>query len=144
MARGFTLDLIGLKPTIDLLRKKGRDIEAEVEDEIEQAAINIEKLAVQRVAKDAGAGGLSGVISRKRIDPLNYEVVAPKKYAAYVEFGTGKLVKVPKGLESYAMQFKGKGIKEVNLPARPFLFNSYTEESKALLKRLKAILKAVK
>ena len=56
-------------------------------------------------------------------------VVADKKYAPYVEFGTGGKVKLDDMLElgipsSYAMQFKGKGIREVNLPARPFFFSS--------------------
>ena len=57
------------------------------------------------------------------------QVVADKNYAPYVEFGTGGMVKLDDMLElgippSYAMQFKGKGIREVNLPARPFFFSS--------------------
>tara|TARA_R110002167_G_scaffold34173_4_gene109158 strand:+ start:1057 stop:1536 length:480 start_codon:yes stop_codon:yes gene_type:complete len=57
------------------------------------------------------------------------QVVADKIYAPYIEFGTGGMVKLDDMLElgipsSYAMQFKGKGIREVNLPARPFFFSS--------------------
>lgn len=46
------------------------------------------------------------------------------EYSPYVEFGTGTEVDVPSGLEDYAIQFKGAGIKDVNLPARPYLFNN--------------------
>lgn len=59
------------------------------------------------------------------------------KYSPYVEFGTGGLVDVPQGLEDYATQFKGEGLKQVNLPARPYLFNSAFEETKELTERLK-------
>lgn len=62
-------------------------------------------------------------------------------YAPYVEFGTGTLVDVPDGLEDYAMQFKGKGLRQVNLPARPFLFPAFFKEQKELLKRIKRIFK---
>ena len=38
---------------------------------------------------------------------------------------------------SYAQQFKGKGIKEVNLPARPYFFSSAREGLNDLFMRLK-------
>ena len=57
-----------------------------------------------------------------------------------MEFGTGALVNVPAGLEDYAIQFKGKGIKQVNLPARPFLFNSFFEEKQSLLDNIKKVI----
>jgi len=68
-------------------------------------------------------------------------VKAKANYAPYVEFGTGRLVDLEDltdlGLPaSYAMQFKGKGVKEVNLPARPFFFSSMRVELKKLLDRL--------
>ena len=72
--------------------------------------------------------------------PNGVTIVAAKKYAAFVEFGTGALVNVPAGLEDYAIQFKGKGIKQVNLPARPFLFNSFFEEKKSLIDNIKKVL----
>lgn len=69
------------------------------------------------------------------------QVVADKIYAPYVEFGTGGMVKLDDMLElgipsSYAMQFKGKGIREVNLPARPFFFSSARVGFKNLYKRV--------
>ena len=75
-------------------------------------------------------------------------VKAKANYAPYVEFGTGRLVDLEDltdlGLPaSYAMQFKGKGIKEVNLPARPFFFSSVRFELARLLKRLDKTIKKV-
>lgn len=66
---------------------------------------------------------------------------AKAKYAPYVEFGTGRLVDLTDlkelGLpESYAARFKGKGLKQVNLPARPYFFSSIRYEFKKLLDRL--------
>ncbi len=60
-----------------------------------------------------------------------------KEYAPYVEFGTGALVDVPEGLESYAIQFKGAGIKQVNLPARPALYPTARVEFVKLVEKLK-------
>ncbi len=73
-------------------------------------------------------------------------IKAKANYAPYVEFGTGRLVDLEDltdlGLPaSYAMQFKGKGIKEVNLPARPFFFSSVRIELKKLLDRLDKTIK---
>lgn len=61
-------------------------------------------------------------------------------YAPYVEFGTGTMVKVPAGLEDYAMQFKGQGIRQVNLPARPFLFPAMESERKPYIEKIKKAL----
>jgi HK97 gp10 family phage protein len=58
-------------------------------------------------------------------------------YGPYVEFGTGGLVNVPRGLEDYAIQFKGRGIRKVNLPARPFMYPAYKEEKPKIAKLVK-------
>jgi hypothetical protein len=50
-------------------------------------------------------------------------------YAPYVNWGTGGLVSVEPMFKDLAIQFKGKGIKKINLPARPFLTGSYIEQS---------------
>ena len=66
---------------------------------------------------------------------------AKAKYAPYFEFGTGRLVDLDDLTElglpaSYAAKFKGKGIRDVNLPARPYFFSSIRFEFKKLLDRL--------
>jgi hypothetical protein len=52
-------------------------------------------------------------------------IFASAPYAAYVEFGTGGAVSVPKGFEKIAIKFKGKGVKKINLRPRPYLIPSY-------------------
>jgi hypothetical protein len=52
-------------------------------------------------------------------------IFASAPYAAYVEFGTGGAVSVPKGFEKIAIKFKGKGVKGINLRPRPYLIPSY-------------------
>jgi hypothetical protein len=139
MAKGFKVEIYGLEKEIARLRKEGVEVEKEVDAEMQDAAIRTVKLASQRVAVDTGA--LRSSISEKKNAPLSYEVVAQKNYAAYIEFGTGGLVDVPSGLERYAIQFKGKGIKKINLRARPYFFNSFNEAKAKMLDRINNILK---
>lgn len=40
-------------------------------------------------------------------------------YAPYIEFGTGSLVQIPAGWEDFASQFKGAGIRQVNISPTP-------------------------
>ena len=73
-------------------------------------------------------------------------VEATAKYAPYVEFGTGRNVDLSHlkkmGIdESYAAQFKGRGVKDVNLPARPFLFPAAHKRLKVLLEYLEKEIK---
>jgi HK97 gp10 family phage protein len=56
----------------------------------------------------------------KRIN--NYEIVATMPYAAYVEFGTGGAVKIPAGVEDYAIQFKKPNRLNLSMKANPYLF----------------------
>jgi hypothetical protein len=54
-------------------------------------------------------------------DGFGTKLYANAKYAAYLEFGTGGNVDVPKGFEDLAIGFKGKGVRKVNLTARPHI-----------------------
>ena len=75
---------------------------------------------------------------------LAYNIGTDVYYAPYVEFGTGKFVEIPEGAEEQAAQAKGAGIREVNLPARPFLFPAAETERPLLEKEIAEILKKVK
>ena len=106
--------------------------------EIAKTGAEISRLAKRSAPKDTGAlqQSISFGARGKQL-----QVVADKIYAPYVEFGTGGKVKLDDMLElgipsSYAMQFKGKGIREVNLPARPFFFSSARVGFKNLYKRV--------
>lgn len=73
------------------------------------------------VAVDTGR--LRNSISLKKDQFLSYYLVAQTNYAAYIEFGTGNGFIPPEKTEwaNIAAQFKGRGIKQVNLPARPYM-----------------------
>lgn len=77
--------------------------------------------AKNMVAVDTGR--LRNSISLKKDQFLSYYLVAQTNYAAYVEFGTGTGFIPPETSEwnKLASQFKGRGIKQVNLPARPYM-----------------------
>lgn len=57
------------------------------------------------------------------------------RISAWVEFGTGKFVEVPKGLEDYAMTFyvSGKG----RLPPNSYLFSNAFREWQDVIRSLK-------
>lgn len=139
MAKGFTVSLEGLDGTINRLKEKERDVRAEVETAIKAAGTKTVLGASQNLSRyGGGLGNLLNSISSNG-SGLKVEIVAAKFYAPYVEFGTGSKVKVPSGLEDYAMQFfvSGKG----RLPARPYLFPAFFVQKEVLLKRIKEILK---
>ena len=103
---------------------------------------NAKEIAVdasQRAPKDLG--DLHKNISyEKDGNTFNYKIFAREKYSAYVEFGTGGMVKVPNELKEIAIQFKGKGVKEVNLPARPYLYPAFVKGRQQYLEDLNDLL----
>lgn len=109
--------------------------ESVLDKKIDSFCDQIVSKAVSRVPKKTGA--LSRSISKIKRATLQYNVGAYVHYAPYVEWGTGTLVDVPTELKAYAIQYKGRGIKQVNLPATPYLFNSAEEERIKFVRYLK-------
>jgi HK97 gp10 family phage protein len=137
-------DLLKLKNKLD----KMRAFESKtLSNELGKTGLEIVRLAKRAAPVDKGA--LKQSISTQR-SGKSVNVVAAANYAPYVEFGTGGSVDLTDmtelGIpESYAAQFKGKGIRDVNLPARPFFFSSARIGFKNLLNRLNGeIQKAIK
>ena len=115
-------------------------------NELGRTALDISRLAKRTVPVDTG--GLRNAITAE-IQGKTVSVVVNKDYAPYIEFGTGSMVKIDDMVSlgippSYAMQFKGKGLREVNLPARPFLFSSARIEYNKLLNRLNNRIKKIR
>jgi hypothetical protein len=52
---------------------------------------------------------------------------ATAPYAAYVEFGTGSGVNIPRGFSDMAAPFKGKGIRRRDYGPKPYFIPSYLE-----------------
>jgi len=137
-------DLMKLSKKLD----KMRAFESKtVSNELGKTGLEIVRLAKREVP--APTGTLRNSISTQK-SGKSVNVVAAANYAPYVEFGTGGSVDLTDmtqlGIpERYAAQFKGKGIREVNLPARPFFFSSARIGFKNLLNRLNGeIQKAIK
>jgi HK97 gp10 family phage protein len=129
-------DLSQLKKKLDNLRAFDKKT---LSNELGRASMDIVRMAKQNVVVDKGPLKQSIKSERKG---KTVEVIAGAHYAPYVEFGTGGMVNLDDMVQlgippSYAAQFKGKGIKEVNLPARPFFFNAARIGLRNLLVRLK-------
>ena len=58
-------------------------------------------------------------------------------YSAYMEFGTGSKVKINEDWGEMAARFKGKGIREVNLQPRPFMYPAFVIGRKNYNKELR-------
>jgi hypothetical protein len=106
---GFTIELSGLKKTLNELKKVQTDISMEVDAEIAAGVRKMEASAKRLAPKDKGF--LSGRISAGRVEYLTWELVSQSDYAAFMEFGTKDFVSIPPGLQQYASQFQGKGRK---------------------------------
>ena len=101
------IQIKGLDKILSRLKDAEEDIILEVDAELGAASAEMELLA--KNAAPVNLGFLRNNISSSRLGDLAYEFVSQADYSAYVEFGTKTYVKVPKGLESYASQFRGKG-----------------------------------
>lgn len=136
------MELKGINTVISNLRKYGKEAEKDIEGVTAQMAQNIEGYAVS--AAPANFGKLRGGIKALEIDKTHWKITTDwdnlSPYAPFVEFGTGGLVQVPNELKEQAWLFKGKGIREVNLRARPFLYPSLLRGRKEYLEKLKKTL----
>ena len=129
-------DLNSLKKKIQQL---GQLAAQELSNELAYtAAFAVQGMKVD-VKKDTG--NLMQSIFFERVGKNKVSIFAKAPYAPYVEFGTGRKVDLShlKALgfnDSYAAQFKGKGVKDVVLPARPFFFTNVKKELNKLEIRL--------
>jgi len=137
---------------IDKLRREtsawAKKKKEEVKIVVATSTLAIETAAKRNapVNKEVGLGGglRAALHSTFAKDGLGGKVsVDTVDYGPYVEFGTGNLVDVPQGLKEFALQFKGQGIREVNLKPQPFLFPAVEEERPKFLDKIRKILRRV-
>ena len=129
----------GLKKVLSNLKKFGSEAAVEIDISTMATALDIAKNAKTLARKDMGK--LAQSIYEVKIGESDYKVVVGASYGAYVEFGTGKKVQVPSELKEIAIQFKGAGIKQINLQPRPFLYPAFVKGRKQYIKDLKKVLK---
>jgi HK97 gp10 family phage protein len=135
------MEIKGLNTVLANIRKYGKEAEKDIEGVTELVARNIEKNAKNYAPANFGKLGQS--IQAVKDTPLNWKVeaggiIAP--YAPFVEFGTGGLVDVPNELKDQAIKFKGKGIKQVNLRPKPYLYPALLQGRTEYLDKLKKVL----
>lgn len=139
---GFTFNLEGIQDTINQLRKLDGEVAEAVNNELAASTEMMAKTAKQLAPVDTGK--LRNSISASQVAPLTWELVAQTDYAAYVEFGTGKFVRIPEEAKAFAEEFKGKGKREINRNAQPFFFPAYYAHRKELIENIKAELARLK
>jgi HK97 gp10 family phage protein len=94
----------GISETIKELRAFGKDIEKLIDAETSDIADQIESDAKKLAPKNFGK--LAQSISSSKVKESNYKITVNEIYGAYIEFGTGTKVNVPKELASVAASFK--------------------------------------
>lgn len=123
MAKGFNIEVSDRAFNNILKKYKGKvdDVAYMMDVELGAHGELMARNAKNIVPVDTGL--LKGSISLKKDQFLSYQLVAQKKYAAYVEFGTGQGFELPEYVEwqELAAKYKGKGARQVNLPARPYM-----------------------
>jgi len=132
------LDISGMDGLKKAIESKQKDLVEGINNEMNAGVMDINSKQIAYTPVDTGRlkGGNRFDISK----PLNKTIVNNVEYAPYMEFGTGGLVSVPKGLEDIAIQFKGKKGHKINIRPRPFFFRAYFEEYPEMIKRIKKLL----
>jgi len=120
----------GLDKLIKDIQTFGEDGEQMVAEITEGNAREIEATAKQIAPYDLGTlrqeiRSYTSIESRGTFWKIEANANGRAPYSAYQEFGTGGLVDIPPELAEMAINFKGKGVKKINLPARPFLYPAF-------------------
>ena len=129
----------GLDKVLKELKQFGKEAEKEIDDVTDAVALEIVDDAKQLAPVDIGK--LRQGIGKQKKEELNRTIFAREKYSAYIEFGTGGLVNVPNELKELAIQFKGKGVKQINIKPQPYLYPALLNGRKVYLDELKQLLK---
>ena len=131
--------LKGADKLIKKLQKYGEQAEKEVGAITKATALDMVADAKRLAPRDTGK--LAQHIFTQEIAKLTQRIYATMPYAPYMEFGTGGLVSVPAELKDLAIQFKGAGIRKVNLMPQPFMYPAYIANKQQYIENLKLMLK---
>ena len=131
----LTVKMNGTDALLKKFKSFGKEGESEVIAITKIKAFEIEAEAKRLAPVDHGK--LKQSIRAEQQTKKKWYITAYERYAAYMEFGTGGLVEIPTGWEAMASQFKGKGIKRINITPRPFLYPAFKKGAKLYKKDLK-------
>lgn len=135
----INLKISGINAVLSGLDDFSEEIQRKVQEEVRDWAERTEAAAKRDVPVKTGdlKGSIRSVVGANGLTWIVKAGNSEVDYAPYVEFGTGTRVDQAflqeYGLVKYASDFKGKGEREVNLPARTFLYrNARTELTKSI------------
>ena len=132
------IQLLGVKGIKEAIARKEKALTDGVSKVIQEEVVEINKEQVRRAPIDIGT--LRQRTAWAKLGDLDFRLVSATDYAAYQEFGTGGLVDVPQGLEAYASQFKGQGIRQVNMRPQPYFFAPFFERKAKLIKAIEKLI----
>ena len=136
----ISIKLKNIDGLLSNFKKYGDDAVKEFGEITKIRALEIE-FEAKRLAPVDDSFLRSSIKSEKQRTPLEYKVTAYMPYAPFQEFGTGGLVNIPSGWAEMAEQFRGKGIRQVNMEAQPFMYPAFVKGSKLYIKDLKNSIK---
>lgn len=135
----FRVKTDGFKSLEKRLEGMSKEVVQEASDSIDKNIFEINKEQVAATVVDNGFLKRSNKFEVSQ--QTHKELYNDADYAAYVEFGTGGLVEVPKELTQYAQQFKGKGVRKINLPARPFFFAPFFKRRTKIMRDILTVIR---
>lgn len=135
---GLGFDIRGIEGVQKALDRKIDAVTKGIDREMNASVLTINEKQVSATPIDTGRLSRGNMFDISK--PLNKTIFNRIEYAPYIEFGTGGLVSIPNGLEDIALQFKGAGIRHVNMRAQPFFFWPYFQERVKLVERIKKLI----
>lgn len=143
MADYFKVQAKGITEILNKVAFITGEMTEEIIIEVQAAAMDI-----QGDAREALQGGITdygrlsqSIVAENVPDGAVLSVGSDVVYAPYIEWGTGKLVEIPQDEAAYAILFKGKGVREVNTKARPYLFPAIKKNMPLLIEKIENIIK---
>jgi len=139
----INFEIKGLEAILSRMEERQVKMTENTDKEMQSVIVDIN--ADQKTFTPVNTGVLRNGNGFRKNGTLDYNLYNDVEYAPYVEFGTGGLVFygeswVDSELEAFASQFKGKGIRKVNLYPQPFFFRAFFERKTELIERLKKVL----
>lgn len=131
--KGVNVVFDGADALISGFKGMASSVEEDIAIEVEAGVQDIRNDSMRLIPVDTGRARNS--ISAAA-NGLKGEVSVNVDYAGYLEWGTGGSVDVPEGWEQMASKWKGKGIKQMNMPPRPFLRPAFEKNVPIILKRM--------
>ncbi len=133
------ISVTGVNELKAAFKKYGNDAVKEFASITEFKAREIEQKAKSLAPYDNGT--LRQNIRAEKQSELDWKVTSYMPYSAFQEFGTGGLVNIPDGWKSMAAQFKGRGIKQINIKPQPFMYPAFVFGRKTYKKDIEDSLK---